>query len=145
MEDAIEGARYAVGILDFHIANTHCLQATSNPADVQPVLETVIIRKESFIVMHMVCGTIVLNPNSLDSPNSPVEGRFKTKRESAKDCIVRGGSVVIGVGKIRCVSVVTAVSTPSAASMSSSPPSAATPFLWVLGFSSFLCEILFGG
>src|SRR5579871_6821452 len=102
------------------------------------MLEIVIICKQRLVVVHVVCGTIVLNPNSFDSLDPSVECCFETECESTENCIVgRGGA--IGICKICCIFALS-ISTYSA----SLPSTAVAGLSCVLGFSSLLCKVLFG-
>ena len=129
--------RLIIWISYLNIANSHCFQSTSNPANIQFVLEIVVILEQGFVVVHMVRCTIVFDPDSLHSPHSWVECCLEAECEAAEDRVVRGNGVivVIGISEIRC-------STASAASMafSTSPPSAVTAAL--LSFASLLCIVL---
>src|SRR5579862_6126922 len=102
------------------------------------MLEIVIICEQRLVIVHVVSGTIVLNPYSLYPPDPSVQCCFKTERESAENCIVgRGGA--IGIYKICCISALS-ISTYSA----SLPSTAVAGLPCVLGFSSLLYKILFG-
>src|SRR5579871_7053660 len=99
--------------------------------------ETVVIYEQRFVIVHVVSGTIVLNPYSLYPPDPSVECCFKTERESAENCIVgRGGA--IGICKICCISALS-ISTYSAWL----PSTAIAGLPCVLGFSYLLFKILF--
>src|SRR5436190_2611017 len=112
--------RLIIWISYFDIANPHCFQSTSNPANIQFVLEIVVISEQGFVMVHMVRCTIVFDPDSLHSPHSWVECCLEAECEAAEDRVVRGNGVivVIGISEIRC-------STAFAASIafSTSPPS----------------------
>jgi hypothetical protein len=79
MENTVEHMGLAIGISDFDISNSHCLETASNPPDIESMFEGMIIQKERFIMMHMMRCTIVFNPYSSDSPDSAIGGRLETE------------------------------------------------------------------
>jgi hypothetical protein len=85
VENTVEYVGLAVGITDFDISNSHCLETASDPPNVESMFEGMIIQEERFIMMHMVCCTIVLNPYSPDFPDPAVGGRLKAERQSTKN------------------------------------------------------------
>src|SRR5271154_457004 len=109
MENTVEHMGLAIGISDFNIFNSHCLETASNPPDIESMFEGMIIQEEGFIMMHMVRCTIVFNPNSPDSPDSAIGSCLEAECKSAKDRVVCRGCAFVGIGKIRCVSAVSAL------------------------------------
>jgi hypothetical protein len=70
----------AIGISDFDISNSHCLETASNPPDIESMFEGMIVQEERFIMMHIMYCTIVFNPYSPDFPDPAVCGRFQAER-----------------------------------------------------------------
>ena len=80
MQDTFEHVGLAVGISDFDISNSHCLETASYPPDIESMFEGMIIQEERFIMMHMMCCTIVFNPYSPGFPDPAVGGRLQAER-----------------------------------------------------------------
>jgi hypothetical protein len=76
MEDIVEHMGLAIRISDFDISNSHCLETTSNPPDIESMFEGMIIQKEQFIMMHMVHCTIVFNPYSSEFLDPAIGSHF---------------------------------------------------------------------
>src|SRR5436190_3883228 len=134
--------RLIIWISYFDIANPHCFQSTSNPANIQFVLEIVVILEQGFVVVHMVRCTIVFDPDSLHSPHSWVECCLEAECEVAKDRVVCGNGVIVVfcVGEIRCSAAVTASAT-SIVSSTSPPSTVSAVSAALLSFASLLCIV----
>jgi len=88
VKDALKNARCAVWIGDFDIADSDCFRSASNPTDVQPMSETVVIGKERLVELHVMRSAIVFNPDAADLWDCVVESRFKAEREASKNAIL---------------------------------------------------------
>src|ERR1700733_2978704 len=109
------------------------------------MLEAVVVCKEGLVVMHMMCGTTVFDPNAVYFSNTAVGGRFEAVCEATENCVVGGSAAVsisIGISKICGLRIVS----PSTASTTSPSATATTPFIvLVLGcFPSLLGIVFFG-
>jgi len=66
--------------------------------------ELVVIREEVLIVMHMMRCTIILDPDSFDSPDISINCRLEAKRESAEYRVVCRSvainTAIVGIGVI---------------------------------------------
>src|SRR5579862_9218432 len=96
--------------------------------------EMVVIYEQRFVIVHVVCGTIVLNPNSFDSLDPPIKCCFETECKSTENCIIGKGGAIVDICEICCI---------SSAIFSASLPSTATVarLLYILGFLSLLCKV----
>src|ERR1700733_11330571 len=108
------------------------------------MLEAVGVCKEGLVVMHMMCGTTVFDPNAIDFSNATVGSCFEAVCETTEYCVV-GGSAIISIS-ISQVCGLRIVSSPSTASTTSPSATATTPFIVVvLGcFPSLLGIVFFG-
>ena len=108
------------------------------------MLEAVVVCKEGLVVMHMMCGTTVLDPYAVYFANTAVGGCFKAVCETAENCVVGGSAgivsicICISVSQICCLWI---ISTSTASTTSSSTT---TPLLGLFKSPGLLGIIFFG-
>jgi len=92
MEDTFKDIYFAIRVLSyFDIFNSHCLEIAANSANIQMILEAVVIIEERLIVMHMVCITIVLDLHAIYPFHATVDCNFITNHETTEISIVSSG------------------------------------------------------
>src|SRR5271169_264528 len=112
------------------------------------MFEGVIIGEQGLIVMHMMCGTIVLDPYTIDSSHTCICCCFEAVRNTTENCGVGGGTGTVSSSHIS-LRIVSASTSASATSTAPAPPSpsaitaSAAAAAALLRFMGFFCVIFF--
>jgi len=104
------------------------------------MLEAVVVCKKGLVVMHMVCGTAVLDPYAIYFMNMGVGGYFEAVCETAENCVVGGSDSIVSI----CISQICCLLIISTCTASTTSSSTTNPLLGLFKSPGLLGIIFFG-